>query len=192
VWTANKFLSAESSDGGADRIPTLERRHPSNGKVVAAAGTNEEKSEWLRKEFFPPVMQRSSVPDNPVYPPPAWKWETVSDDVISAAAKRMKPYKATFPGSTPNCVFTECTNLLVPFIGPIYRSLDTLEHFPEGWAELRVIVLRKPGKPDYANPAAHRPIALTKGMPRLWYACKTLQCVAEAELAGILPDNQYG
>ncbi|KAJ7138919.1 hypothetical protein C8R46DRAFT_813826, partial [Mycena filopes] len=192
LWVANKFLSAEPSDGGASRIPTLEKRHATTKKVIDTAITNEDKSSWLRGEFFPAPMAESSVPEHTEYPPPAWEWEPVSDDLLRRAIGRMKPYKATFPDSTPNCVFLECTNLLVPFLGPIYRSLDDLEHYPADWAELRVVVLRKPGKPDYANPAAHRPIALTKGLPRLWYAAKTLQCVAEAELAGILPRNQYG
>jgi exonuclease III len=192
VWDAHKFLSAEPSDGGTTRIPTLELRHPTTKKVIETAVTNEVKSQWLKKEFFPPAMEVSSVPAIPLYPPPAWEWKPVSDALIGCAIDCMKPYKATFPGTTPNCVFKECTNLLVPYLGPIYRSLDDLNHYPDGWAELRVLVLRKPGKSNYAEPGAHRPIALTKGLPRLWYACKTLQCVAEAELAGILPKNQYG
>ncbi|KAJ7034895.1 hypothetical protein C8F04DRAFT_877579, partial [Mycena alexandri] len=192
VWTANRFVAAEASDGGVARIPTSEQRHPVTKKVVETAGSNEEKTRWFRKEFFPAKMAMSSVPDNPDCPPPAWQWTPTSDANICDAIERMRPWKATFPDSPANCVFRECTNILVPFIGPIFRSLNDLEHYPKHWAELRIIVLRKPGKPDYTNPAAHRPIALTRGMPRLWYATKNLQCVAEAELTGILPNNQYG
>ncbi|KAJ6593068.1 hypothetical protein B0H19DRAFT_916958, partial [Mycena capillaripes] len=162
------------------------------GKVVNSAVTNEDKARWLQEEFFPPKMQVSSVPSDPKYPPPAWDWKLVSDAIIHRAIGQMKPYKATFPKTPANCVFRECANLLMPFLGPIYRSLDELEHYPEEWAELRILVLRKPGKPNYAEPGAHCPIALTKGMGRLLYACKNLQCVSEAELAGILPKNQYG
>jgi hypothetical protein len=60
------------------------------------------------------------------------------------------------------------------------------------WSELHVLVLRKLGKANYADPGTYCPIALTKGFPHLWYACKTMQCVAKVELAGILPKNQYG
>jgi hypothetical protein len=82
--------------------------------------------------------------------------------------------------------------LLIPFVGPIFHSLDKLGHFPDDWSELRIPVLRKPGKLDYDVPGAHRPIALTKGLPRWLYRAKDLQVVAEAELAGILPANQFG
>ncbi|KAJ7760951.1 hypothetical protein B0H16DRAFT_1312580, partial [Mycena metata] len=192
VWDVHRFLNAVPSDGSAARIPTLERRNPETRQVVGTAESNEAKSEWFRAEFFPPKMRVSSVPPDAGYPPPAWDYEPTSDEVLRRAIDKMKPYKATFPGSEPNCVFKECTNLLIPFIGPIYRSLDELEHFPDGWNELRVLVLRKPGKPSYAEAGAHRPIALTKGFARLWYACKATQWVAEAELAGILPANQFG
>jgi hypothetical protein len=137
-------------------------------------------------------MPVSSVPPDPVFPPPAWEWKPVSDDLLHRAAEKMKPYKAMFPESIPNCVIKQCTNLLIPFVGPIFRSFDKLGHFPDDWSELRIPVLRKPGKPDYDVPGAHRPIALTKGLPQWLYGAKDLQQVAEAELAGILPANQFG
>ncbi|KAJ7362928.1 hypothetical protein DFH08DRAFT_630807, partial [Mycena albidolilacea] len=177
---------------GASRIPTLVKRQGGRQDVIATAETDEEKCAWLRTEFFPPRMLVSSVPPDPVFPPPAWVWKPVSDDLLHRAAEKMKPYKATFPESIPNCVIKQCTNLLIPFVGPIFRSLDKLGHFPDDWSELRIPVLRKPGKPDYDVPGAHRPIALTKGLPRWLYGAKDLQQVAEAELAGILPANQFG
>ncbi|KAJ7639657.1 hypothetical protein DFH06DRAFT_922415, partial [Mycena polygramma] len=153
---------------------------------------NEEKTRWLRQEFFPPKMPVSSVPADPVYPAPAWTWKPLSNKILHDAIARMKPYKATLPGTPPNCVFQECANILVPFLGPIYRSLQELEHFPDWWAALHILVLRKPGKGNYAVPGAHRPIALTDGWARVQYAALTLQTVSEAELAGVLPNNQYG
>lgn len=192
VWKAGKFVSAEATDGSAVRMPTLQRRDPVTKAVVETAVTNEQKTEMLRKEFFPAKMEESSVPPDTVYPPPKWQWETVSDDVLRRAIARMKPYKATYPGSTPNCVFLEASNLLIPFLGPIYRSLDELGHYPQGWADILSLALRKPGKPNYADPAAHRPIVLSKGFARLYNAAKTLQCTTEAELAGIFPNNHYG
>ncbi|KAJ6573132.1 hypothetical protein DFH09DRAFT_852991, partial [Mycena vulgaris] len=192
VWTAGRFVSAEPSDGSEPRIPTLERRHPVTRAVVETAVTNEEKTEMLRKEFFPAPMAESSVPEGVAYPAPAWQWEPVTDDLVRRAIGRMKAYKATYPDSEPNCVFTEAANLIVPFIGPIYRSLDELQHYPKGWADVLSLVLRKPGKPNYADPSAYRPIVLSKGFARLLNACKTLQCMTEAEFAGIFPNNHYG
>ncbi|KAJ7353098.1 hypothetical protein DFH08DRAFT_627428, partial [Mycena albidolilacea] len=153
---------------------------------------NEEKSSWLHGEFFPQGMAASSVPLDAVYPPPAWEWKPMTDDVLHLAVEKMKFFKATFPGSAPNCVMKICTELLLPFIGPIYRSLDELRHYPADWAELRIPVMRKPGKASYTEPGAHRPIALSKGFARWLNGAKDIQQVSEAELAGILPRNQYG
>ncbi|KAJ7347815.1 hypothetical protein DFH08DRAFT_936603 [Mycena albidolilacea] len=157
VWDVHKFLSATLSDGSASRIPTLVKCQGGRQDIVTMAETDEEKCAWLRTEFFPPRMTVSSVPPDPVFPPPAWEWKPVSDDLLHRAAEKMKPYKATFPESIPNCVIKQW---------PIFRSLDKLNHFPDDWSELRIPVLRKPGKPDYNVPGAHQPIALTEGLPR--------------------------
>ncbi|KAJ7117901.1 hypothetical protein C8R43DRAFT_831001, partial [Mycena crocata] len=153
---------------------------------------NEEKSALLRREFFPPKMAISAVPPNPVYPPPAWKWEPVSDALLHRAIRRMKPYKATYPGSTPNCVYINNANVLVPHLGPIYRSIDTLGYYPKNWSDVMTLVAPKPGKANYSDPSAWRPIVLAQGDSRLLNLAKTLQCSEEAELAGIFPSNHYG
>ncbi|KAJ7118523.1 hypothetical protein C8R43DRAFT_825802, partial [Mycena crocata] len=153
---------------------------------------NEEKAKMLRKEFFPPKSLEAIVPPNAVYPEPAWVWQPISDSVLRRAISRMKPYKATYPSSIPNCVFLYNTNLLVPFLGPIYRSLDAHKHYPQKWSDILTLVMRKPGKPNYADPSAQHPIALAQGLAKLWNSCKTIQCMEEAELAGIFPINHYG
>ncbi|KAJ7140067.1 hypothetical protein C8R43DRAFT_860248, partial [Mycena crocata] len=192
VWTASKFVSMEASDGSAPRLPTLERRDPVTKRVVETAVTNEEKAEMLRREFFPPKSAAAVIPPDAVYPEPAWVWQPVTDVVLRRAIERMKPYKACYPDSVPNCVFKFNANLLVPFLGPIYRSLDALKHYPERWSDVLSLVLRKPGKPNYTDPSAYRPIVLAKGFSKLWNSCKTIQSMEEAELAGIFPVNHYG
>ncbi|KAJ7138705.1 hypothetical protein C8R43DRAFT_893170 [Mycena crocata] len=164
----------EATDGSAQCLPTLVKRDPVTKRVVEKAVTNEEKTEMLRKEFFPPKSAVAVVPPGAVYPAPAWDWQPVSDSIIRRAIGRMKPYKATYPGSIPNCVFLYNTNLLVPFLGPIYRSLDAHKHYPQGWSDVLTLVLRKPGKPDYTDPSAQRPIPLAKGLSKLWNSCKTI------------------
>ncbi|KAJ7321392.1 hypothetical protein DFH08DRAFT_635296, partial [Mycena albidolilacea] len=153
---------ATPSDRSASHIPVLVHRNGTARDVVATAATNEEKCEWLCAEFFPPHMAESLVPPDAAYPPPAWEWKPISDELLRCAADKMKLYKATFPQSIPNCVIKQCTNLLIPFVGPIFRSLDELGHFPKEWSELRIPVLRKLGKADYDVPGAYHPITLTK------------------------------
>ncbi|KAJ6452971.1 hypothetical protein C8R45DRAFT_757515, partial [Mycena sanguinolenta] len=185
IWVVSHLASGPASDGGRARVPTLiaDRKE---------AITNEQKSEALYKEFFPPKMLTSSVPQDTVYPEPAYQWQPISDSLLHRAIAKMKPYKATRAGSFSNCIYIQNTNLVVPYYGPIYRALDVPEYYPEGWNLVDSIVLRKPGKPNYTEPAAHRPICLTLGDARLYHSCKTFQLATQAELVGILPVNHYG
>ncbi|KAJ7143839.1 hypothetical protein C8R44DRAFT_601917, partial [Mycena epipterygia] len=179
------------SDGGQSRVPTL-RSTGAAPRTVSEATTNEQKSAAFYKEFFPPKMATSSVPPHAVYPAPAYKWSPISDTLLHRIVARMKPYKATRAGSFPNCVYVYNAHLIVPYLGPIYRSLDELEYYPPGWNHVDSIVLRKPGKTNYADPAAYRPIVLSVGHARLYHTAKTVQLSAGAELSGILPSNHYG
>jgi hypothetical protein len=148
MWHIHKFLSASPLDGSTTRILTLVQWGGAERQLTASAETDKDKCKWLQAEFFSPQMSVLSVPPDPVYPAPVWLWKPVSDDLLWCVADKMKPYKAMFPESIPNCVIKQCTNLLIPFVGPIFRSLDELSHFPDEWSELRIPVLQKPGKPD--------------------------------------------
>ncbi|KAJ7123709.1 hypothetical protein C8R44DRAFT_620418, partial [Mycena epipterygia] len=191
VWAAGKMVAGGSSDGGRARVPTLKVLDPLTRKVSEAV-TNKEKSDAFYREFFPPKMLTSSVPQDAIFPPPAFKWQPISDVLLHRVIARMKPYKATRVGSFPNCVYVYNASLLVPFYGAIYRALDALEYYPLGWNLIDSIVLRKPGKANYTDASAFRPICLTVGDARLYHSAKTAQLTTESERAGILPRNHYG
>ncbi|KAJ6471211.1 hypothetical protein DFH09DRAFT_807013, partial [Mycena vulgaris] len=191
VWAVSRLAMGAPSDGGRSRVPTLRMVDPDTRKAVEAV-TNEEKSDAFFTEFFPPKMLTSSVPQDAQYPEPAYAWEPISDVLLHRVIKKMKPYKATRAGSFANCVYTENAHLLVPYYGPIYRALDALKYYPAGWNLVDSIVLRKPGKTNYTDPSAFRPVCLTEGDARLYHSAKTMQVTVEAERAGILPNNHYG
>ena len=54
------------------------------------------------------------------------------------------------------------------------------------------MVLRKPGKPDYSDPAAYRPIALLNTIGKVLEAIVARRISDLAEDANLLPDEQYG
>jgi hypothetical protein len=60
---------------------------------------------------------------------------------------------------------------LMLIIELIYKAMILLHYTPEEWCKARVVFIPKPGKPDYTNPKAFRPISLTnyllKGMEKL-------------------------
>ncbi|KAJ7213552.1 hypothetical protein GGX14DRAFT_300692, partial [Mycena pura] len=159
VWTAGQLMKGVPTDGGRARIPDL-RRKGAGGREEAAV-TNEEKSAWLVEEFYPKRGTGATDPDpDTVYPEPLWKDEPLSEDILHQVIRKMKPWKATRSGSFPNSVYKNCADLLVPRLQRIYHALDVYQCEPSDWKITETIVGRKPGKPDYSNPGAHRLLIL--------------------------------
>ena len=104
----------------------------------------------------------------------------------------MKPWKATRLGTIPNAVFIHARELLVPFLGPIFRATDTLKIYPEDWKLTETPILKKPGKPDYTSTSTWRLIVLSNGYARLLNSCKTEGLVIMCEKTSILPMNHFG
>ncbi|KAJ7110868.1 hypothetical protein C8R44DRAFT_593562, partial [Mycena epipterygia] len=74
-------------------------------------------------------------------PSAAFTWQPVLDALLHRVIARMKLFKATHAGSFANCVYVYNASLLVPFYGAIYRALDALEYYPQGWNSIDSIVL---------------------------------------------------
>jgi hypothetical protein len=192
VWAANRLVTGPGSDGGRSRVPTLQVKDPATKVVIQEARTNVEKGELFYHTFFPPrTAAPAPMPDEP-YPPPKWEYQSVTDEQIHRAIRKMKPWKATRTGTVPNSVFVHARELLVPHLGPIFRATDTLKVYPDDWKVTETPILKKPGKPDYTAPNAWRPIVLSNGYARLLNGCKTEDLVLMCEQTGILPANHFG
>ncbi|KAJ7769947.1 hypothetical protein B0H16DRAFT_1307091, partial [Mycena metata] len=191
LWMLGRMVSGEASDGGCTRVPVLRRKGADGREEVAA--TNEEKSKWMVREFYP---GRSAVAKDPpadtVYPEPMWKYQPITEAQLQQVVDKMKPWKATRSGTFPNCVYKQTAKLLVPRLCKIYRALDVYKLEPEDWKLTETIIARKPGKPDYTVVGAHRPLILSHGHARLRNAAKTLQVATNAERYGMLPKNHFG
>jgi len=66
--------------------------------------------------------------------------------------KRLGPYKAPGPDGIPNAMLIWNADLIVPYLGPLYRVTFKLGIYPDNWRESTMVVLRKPGKSDYSLP----------------------------------------
>ncbi|KAJ6568288.1 hypothetical protein DFH09DRAFT_810697, partial [Mycena vulgaris] len=131
-------------------------------------------------------------PLDAVYPEPLWKFQPLTDAILYQVIAKMKPWKATRSGSFPNSVYKFCARLLVPRLHRIYHALDTYQHEPGDWKNSETIVGRKPGKPDYSSPGAHRPLILSHGHAQVRNVGRAMQIAVNAERMGVLPANHYG
>ncbi|KAA1478292.1 hypothetical protein DENSPDRAFT_748331, partial [Dentipellis sp. KUC8613] len=80
---------------------------------------------------------------------------------------KLSPYKAAGDDGIPNAVYKECSDDLVPYLGPLYRATFALNLYPSEWKDSTTVVLRKPGKSDYSLPGAYRPIALIRTISKI-------------------------
>ena len=68
-------------------------------------------------------------------------------------------------------IFKHLPQNLLDIIQLIYKGMICTGYTPEAWTHARVVFIPKPGKPDYTNPKAFRPIShtnyLVKGMEKL-------------------------
>jgi ribonuclease HI/endonuclease/exonuclease/phosphatase family metal-dependent hydrolase len=192
IWDAHRLVSAESSDGGAARVPALRVRERGTDRVVEEAIANEDKASMFYKLFFPAKPLVSAVPDMFEYQAPKWTHETVSDEQIEEAIRQLKPKKASKPGSVPNAVLIHAGEQIVPYLGPLFRATDTIKWYPQRWKVTNTPVIKKPGKADYTVPGAWRPVVLSDGFARLLNKCKTNYLVNKCEQHGVLQANHFG
>ena len=83
-----------------------------------------------------------------------------------------------------NVALKQTSDILVPYLGPIYQATFSLQIYLEEWKKYGPVVVRKLGKPDYAKVKAHRPVVLLKTI------AKPLSMAGAEDLSYILEKHQ--
>ena len=89
-------------------------------------------------------------------------------------------------------MYKRCADLLIPFLGPLFRATFDLEYYPEEWKVSTTVVLRKPRRGDYSVAKSYRPIALMSCMGKLLSACVASTLEHDLEVAGLYPQGHFG
>ena len=79
----------------------------------------------------------------------------------------------------------------MPYLIQIFRMVFRLGTYSDSWRTWDTIVLRKPGKPRYDVPKAHRPIALMNTIGKLLSAIVVEDIMYMCERYGLLPDTHF-
>lgn len=190
LWTANKYISSSSTDGGKARIPTLITRNPDGMQVEA--NTNQEKSAILATSFFPPPPADNLVPPDVIYPDPIAPHSQFTREEIIRAIIKLHGYKAPGPDSICNIVYKQCANTLVPYLTHLFNAAFTYRTFYEPWKQFTTVVLHKLGKPNYTIPKAYRPIALLNTLGKLLMAVVAERLTYILEHHQLLPNTHFG
>src|SRR6266545_132851 len=147
IWTANKYLRDPVGDGGSPRIPTLQSKNEQGRDIEV--NNSQERASLFAKLFFLPPPANSTVPDAFNYPEPLPDPPQITRAQLEHQVKCLSPYKAYSPDRILNVVLQRCFDLLADYLLLIYRVILKLGMYYDPWREFTIVVLRKPGKPNY-------------------------------------------
>lgn len=187
MWTVGKYIRAGSTDGSKSSIPPI--RCPGSAE---ATRQSKEKSKIFYETFFPAPPPEAARRIRGHYPDDAFEFANISDSQIIDVCRRLKEFKAAGPDGIPNEVYKRCADILIPFLGPLFRATFDLEYYPDAWKESITVVLRKPGRPDYSVAKVYRPIALMSCMGKILSSCVTDVLEYQAKRLQLLPNHHFG
>src|ERR1700678_3253109 len=187
---ANKFIREPSGDGGSPRIPTLKVRNQEGREILIT--DNEGKARTFAKMFFPPPPPTLEDHEHFQYPEPLPDPPQISASQIRRLILKLSPHKAPGPDGIPNIVLQKCVDLLLRRLICIYRAILELDVYYDPWKESTTVVLRKPGKPSYEVPKAHRPIVLISTLAKVLTAIVAENLSKTIERHHLLPKTHFG
>ena len=187
VWTIGKYVRAGSSDGSRSSIPPI--RRPGSAETTRQS---EEKSKIFYETFFPAPPPAAARRIRGRYPENAFEFANISDAQILDACHHLKEFKAAGPDGILNEVYKRCDDILLPFLGLLFRATFDLKYYPDAWKESITVVLRKPGRGDYSIAKSYRPIALMSCMSKILSSCVTDVLEYQAERLHLLPNHHFG
>lgn len=191
LWKLAKWAKDRSQKPkDLPQFPPLKRTQNATDPL---ASSFEEKTEVLRDKFFPPppYADLSDIPGT-VYPEELESDDTVSEAEIKAAIMNTKPDKAPGVSGIPNRVLQAGLEELIPVLYCLFNACVQLAYHPRMYKKANTIVLKKPGKGDYSEAGAYRPIALLEAIGKTLekIIAKRLSTLAEAN--HLLPSTQMG
>src|SRR5437667_6298884 len=180
IWKVNKYLNSIPTN---TVILTLE----------GEAATNEQKTNTLKKIFFPPPPPADlSDIRNASYPEAVSTNLNITITQVKRAIDKLLPNKAPGPDEIPNHILKPCLPILQhPILMLTQQSIST-GHFPRSYKETTTLVLRKPNKPNYTKPNAYCPIALENTIGKVLESIMTEYISYLCETFNLIPKHHIG
>jgi len=108
---------------------------------------NKDKARALMECFFPnmadPIPEMSTTQKE-------IPWESITKLEIERALKAMKGNTAPGEDGLPTLVWKNTWKYISTTVFKIFTASINLGHYPQRWKTAMIVVLRKPGKPDYS------------------------------------------
>ena len=151
-----------------------------------------DKTDLLAKSFFsqPPPADVSDI-EGYQYPEPI-DFSPITATEIKNAIRKASPNKAPGSDKIPNVVLQMALPALLPSLVWFFNQCIRLGHHPINYKHSMTKALRKPGKDDYSQPKAYRPIALLSTMGKALESVIASRLLYSAERFDLLPKSHFG
>jgi YD repeat-containing protein len=127
----------------------------------------EDKARLLKATFFPTPPEPDLQDIHSTEYQEQISFPDITEREVLHAIALTPPMKAPGPDGIVNKVLHIIAAQLAPHLTRIYNSSLQLGYCPAHFRQSTTIVLRKPGKDDYTDPKAYRPIALLNTIGKL-------------------------
>ncbi|THC88516.1 hypothetical protein EYZ11_012034 [Aspergillus tanneri] len=151
---------------------------------------NKDKAKVLMESFFPKMAEPSE--DMVTTEREEIPWEPLTEHEVYKAVIKARGTTAPGEDGIPTLVWKRLWTHIGKLITYIFTKSLELNHYPKQFKRAKIVVLRKPGKPDYAVPGAYRPISLLNTLGKLLEAVVAKRLSFFAESYGLLPNTQFG
>lgn len=112
---------------------------------------------------------------------------STSIEEIQGIITQSKPDKCPGSDGILNRFLKAMGKSLVEVLTKLINACLKYSYFPQQFRHARTIVLRKPGKPNYSDPGAWRPIALLSTLRKILETVLTKKITDMAERNALLP-----
>ena len=119
-------------------------------------------------------------------------WAPITKEEIGRALKAAKGTTAPGEDGLPTLIWKNTWKHISRIVVKIFTASVNLGYYPKKLKTATIVVLRKPGKPDYSVPGVYRPISLLNTLGKLLEAVMARRLSYYAETHGLLLNTQFG
>ena len=185
IWKAARYLDEEHGSSFSN-IPIIKTP---DGEMTTNSGI----ASGLMNEFFPdPPLREVGTRQTSGPSSPQLEQVSLTEEEVKRAIFKAKPWKAPGVDGFPAAVWRELWPVLKDHITGLFRRSIDEGRVPKAWKTAKIITLRKPGKTDYTEAKAYRPISLLSTLGKALEATVADRISYMAETHGLLPHNHFG
>ena len=156
------------------------------------AETPEDKAEMLRQSFFPPPCQADLSDIGDYEYPPSIECPDITMVEVEKAIRTASPNKAPGLDGITNGILHQTLDVLLPSLHMLFNACLQQGYCPKHFKDTVTVALRKPGKDDYTQPKAYRPIALLNTLGKALEAIIANRLAYLADVHQLLPSRHTG